>query len=128
MTTPAPTPPSSVRPLWALLGAVVIVVLLPRVPLISVVLRPLAWLGTLAHETGHGLGAVAMGGHLDSVQVFTDGSGVAHASYPSVEPVRRAVVSIAGWWDPRSRAPGCCGRGSGRGWLGWAWWCSGWRC
>lgn len=105
--------PSSLRPVWALVAAVVIVVLLPRVPLISMVLRPLAWLGTLAHETGHGLGAAAMGGHIDSIQVFTDGSGVAHASGAAPGPVSSAVVAVSGLVGPAVASVGLLWTGLG---------------
>ena len=80
--------------------AVLLVVVLPQVPIVSWVLRPLGWLGTLAHETGHGLGAVCMGGHIDRIHVFVDGSGVAYASFPRSEPWRRAFVSVGGLVGP----------------------------
>lgn len=98
---------------WVLLAAVIIVVVLPQVPFLSMVLRPLGWLGTLAHETGHGLGAVAMGGHIDSIQVFMDGSGVAHSSYPSAEGWRRAFVSLAGLIGPAVASVGLLWAGLG---------------
>ena len=98
---------------WVLVAAVVIVVVLPQVPFLSMVLRPLGWLGTLAHETGHGLGAVAMGGHIESIQVFMDGSGVAHSSYPSAEGWRRAFVSLAGLIGPAVASVGLLWAGLG---------------
>ena len=93
-----PAPP--VRPLVVLAVAVVVVVVLPRVPFVQLVLLPLTWLGTLAHETGHGLAALAIGGELDSIEVFMNGSGVAHASRPGHPAWLGAVVSVGGLVGP----------------------------
>lgn len=87
-------------PAWFLIGAVAVVLGLPHVPLLSSVLLPLSWLGTLAHEVGHGLGAIAVGGSITSVEVFWNGSGVAFTSFPRGVPWHRAVVSASGLIGP----------------------------
>ncbi len=101
-STSAPTAPQTSRrsALWALVAAVVFCVLLPHLPLAGVVARPLVWLSTLAHEGGHGLGAILVGGTFLKLQIFLDGSGVATSSWNSQEAWRSAVVSIAGLIGP----------------------------
>lgn len=47
------------------------------VPFFDVLAWPLLLCSTLAHELGHGLAALALGGRFDSLSLFADGSGVA---------------------------------------------------
>lgn len=85
---------------WVLLIAVVIAVVLPRIPFVAWVQLPLGWLGTLAHETGHALGALAVGGEVSGIEMFFNGSGVAHSSCPAEPLWYRAVISLAGLVGP----------------------------
>lgn len=57
--------------------------------------RPLIWLGTLFHELGHGLAAIALGGDLVQFAIYSDGSGVAmhRGAYSAFE---RALIAAAG--------------------------------
>lgn len=57
--------------------------------------RPLIWLGTLFHELGHGLAAIALGGDLVQFAIYPDGSGVAmhRGAYSAFE---RALIAAAG--------------------------------
>lgn len=61
-------------------------------------LRPIAYplllLSTYAHEMGHGVGAVLMGGRFDSLLLHADGSGVAVMALPATR--MSAAVSSAG--------------------------------
>jgi hypothetical protein len=67
--------PSSRR---ALVIAVALAWLLEHVvPFGSLALYPFTLLATWVHETGHGLAALATGGHFDRLQIFWDASGVA---------------------------------------------------
>lgn len=102
-----------VRPAWALLVAVVAVVLLPRVPFVNFLLLPLAWLGTLVHESGHALGCFAVGGEPQSVQVFVNGSGLAPSQLVNPEPWEWAVVSISGLVGPAVASAGLLWLGLG---------------
>ncbi len=47
------------------------------VPLLSMLAWPLLLGSTLAHELGHGVAALALGGHFERLSLFADGSGVA---------------------------------------------------
>jgi hypothetical protein len=71
---PGRPPPGAVAVLVACIAASLA---LPHVPGGRLVWRPLMLLSTLAHELGHGLAAVLVGGDFVSLQVFADGSGVA---------------------------------------------------
>lgn len=64
-------------------------------PQLGWIARPLIWLGTLFHELGHGLAALALGGELVQLAVYPDGSGVAmhRGAYSAVE---RALIAAAG--------------------------------
>lgn len=57
-------------------------------------------LSTLAHEFGHGLIAALFGGRIDRITLARDGSGVAHFGFPVRRPVRRFLVSFAGYLTP----------------------------
>lgn len=48
------------------------------VPFGGVVLYPFTLLATWVHEMGHGLTALALGGGFDSLEIFSDASGLAH--------------------------------------------------
>lgn len=55
------------------------------VPYGRILLYPFTLLATLVHETGHGLTALATGGHFERLKIFWDGSGY-------------AVTQAAGGW------------------------------
>lgn len=61
----------------ALALSVVVTLALYFVPYGHHVAWPLVLLSTLAHELGHGLAALAVGGRFESFQLWADGSGVA---------------------------------------------------
>jgi hypothetical protein len=74
------------------LGLFVIKELWPSLAWIS---WPLLWLATLFHELGHGLAALALGGELEMLAVYLDGSGVAvhRGAYTAMD---RALIAAAG--------------------------------
>ena len=96
----ATDPSPKVRGRWVLLIAVVIAVVLPRIPFVAWVQLPLGWLGTLAHETGHALAALAVGGEVSGIEVFLNGSGVTHSSYTRYVPWYLAITAVAGLVGP----------------------------
>ena len=83
-----------------LIAAIGVTLLLPHVPLASLLARPLVWLSTLAHEGGHGVAAVLVGGTFTSLQIFPDASGVAHSMWDSSSSTNIAVVSLGGLLGP----------------------------
>lgn len=84
----------------ALVIAVLVALVLPWVPVASLLARPLVWLSTLAHEGGHGVAAVLVGGTFTKLQIFPDASGVAHSSYDAGVAGVAAVVSLGGLLGP----------------------------
>ena len=88
----------------ALAVAVVVALVLPWIPVVSLVARPLVWLSTLAHEGGHGIAAVLVGGTFSKLQLFPDASGVATSSYDANVAIHRALVSLGGLLGPAASA------------------------
>ena len=75
-------------------------------------LPALAWLAwpqvlasTLAHELGHGLAALVSGGGFDSLQLYADGSGVAHTRSAG-GAMQRALIAAGGPLGPPLAALG----------------------
>ena len=60
---------------------------------------PLLLISTVAHEMGHGLMALLLGGHFQALEMHADGSGVAHYS-GEFGPVSVAIVAAAGLLGP----------------------------
>lgn len=81
-------------------AAVVTVVVGSIVPFGDLLLYPFTLFTTWVHEVGHGLAAIAVGGSFESLDVFADGSGLAHARYRGGETVQQAVVSLGGLLAP----------------------------
>lgn len=94
------SPPGRTRAVVAVAVAAVIALVLPHLPVASLLVRPLVWLSTLVHEGGHGVGAILVGGTFKSLEIWPDASGVATSSYDAVVPGKRAVVAAAGLLGP----------------------------
>jgi hypothetical protein len=60
---------------------------------------PLLLISTVAHEMGHGLMALLMGGHFHALEMHADGSGVAHYS-GRFGSLTVAIVAAAGLLGP----------------------------
>lgn len=96
-----------------LLWSVGLALVLPRVPVLSVLAVPLMWLSTVAHELGHGLTAVALGGRLEHFVIRPDGSGTAFTSTSGGDVVGALVSAgglvgpaiVAGLWFVLGRRP-----------------------
>src|SRR4051794_15395314 len=83
----------------ALVYAVAIAWLLEHVvPFGRLVLYPFTLLATWVHETGHGVAAMATGGHFDKLEIFGDASGLAHAR--EVGNVAIAIPCLGGMVAP----------------------------
>jgi hypothetical protein len=69
------------------------------VPVLNVLAWPLLLCSTLVHELGHGLAALALGGHFDALSLYADGSGVAEyrGAFGRSEV---ALVALAGLIGP----------------------------
>lgn len=100
-TTAAPRVGSTGR--RALLAAVVATMALYVVPGGDIVARPLVWVATLAHELGHAAATAAVGGEVEAVQVFADGSGVTMGTAPAGR-LRTAAVAVGGLLGPAAVA------------------------
>ncbi len=79
--------------------SIVLTLLLPRVPILSMVGTPLMWLSTVAHELGHGIAAIVLGGELVAFVIRPDGSGTAITSGSSSDVVG-ALVAAGGLVGP----------------------------
>jgi len=69
------------------------------VPYGGLVGYPLLLLSTLAHEMGHGVAALLVGGSFASFALYADGSGIAQIS-GATGPVGRALVAAGGLLGP----------------------------
>ncbi len=87
------------RALWILLVAVVVTLALYIVPYGHYVAYPLVLLSTYAHEMGHGITALLLGGEFDSFVMAPDGSGLAYLRIPDSRLVR-AATSAGGLIGP----------------------------
>jgi hypothetical protein len=65
------------RALLLLIGSIVITGVVYLVPFLRWAAWPFRQLATLAHELGHGLAAVVVGGRFEALLLYADGSGVA---------------------------------------------------
>ena len=93
-----PRPPSR-RTTWVLAGAILVTLALYWVPYGRAASYPLMLLSTFAHEMGHGVAALAVGGAFDSLEMSSNGSGVANLRLPPGR-LRAAVASAGGLVGP----------------------------
>jgi hypothetical protein len=83
----------------ALIFAAAIAWLLEHVvPFGRLILYPFTLLATWVHETGHGVAAMATGGHFDKLEIFGDASGLAHTR--EVGNVAIAITCLGGMLAP----------------------------
>jgi hypothetical protein len=81
-------------------GLTIVLYVLPYlVPGAAIVARPLVLLSTLAHELGHAVAAVLLGGDVESLSVWADASGVA-AHRGAYGAFARAAIAAAGPLGP----------------------------
>ncbi len=79
-----------------LLVALLLVVVLLNVPYGSWVLYPFMLFSTWVHELCHGLMALAVGGKVEVLEIYKDGSGLA-TTRPGDGRIARSLVSSAGY-------------------------------
>jgi formate/nitrite transporter FocA (FNT family) len=85
-----------------LAASAALTLVVPHVPYLELLARPLLWLSTLAHELGHGVAAELVGGEFLRFEMFSDGSGV--ATTRSSTPWQRAAISAGGLVGPAMTA------------------------
>ena len=99
----APVRDRVARARLALIWAVLASLLLAGLPLLVPALAWLAWpqrlVGSLAHELGHGVAAWLVGGTVESLRLYSDGSGVALTRSPATASAR-AFVAAGGLFGP----------------------------
>lgn len=102
-TSSPPRPPrrrkSGPRTRWVLVGSLVVTALLYVVPYGRWLVYPCTLLSTLAHEMGHGVAALLVGGSFRRLEMWADGSGVAHWR-GDVGALGLAVVAMGGLVGP----------------------------
>lgn len=89
----------------ALVLSAILTLALYVVPHADIVALPLLWLSTLAHELGHGLTALALGGDFERLVLHPNGSGVAWTSVRG--DLRSALVAMGGLLGPAVAASLC---------------------
>lgn len=85
--------------LWAVAGSLALVLVPRLLPALSWLAWPQILMGTLAHELGHGLAALSVGGGLESLRLYPDGSGVALTHAPG-GALSRAWIAAGGLFGP----------------------------
>lgn len=131
MTTPQepslPLPaPATVRPASArfvLLASLAVTLVLYALPYGRLIARPLILLSTLAHEMGHGITAVFLGGSFERLLMWANGSGLAEIDLTGFGRIRQALAIAGGLVGPAVAAAvlfavGRTGRGARAGLLG----------
>lgn len=83
----------------ALIASIVLTLVIYLMPLGGIIGYPLMLLSTLAHELGHGLTALAVGQRFESLQIFANGSGVAHHS-GAASAGAKALIAAGGLVGP----------------------------
>ena len=78
--------------------SVLITIVLYVMPFGQIISRPIVWLSTLAHEMGHGIAAVIVGGKFHQFVMYADASGVATTSFDG--RIDSAIVSAGGLIGP----------------------------
>ena len=86
--------------LW-LIGIAAATIILWQIPYGSLVIYPLTILATWFHEMGHGVMAALLGAHFEKLDLYPDGSGVAHYDGGVIlGPLGVAMVAAAGPLGP----------------------------
>jgi hypothetical protein len=98
--------PATGSPRTVLIISAILTGLLYGIPALAVVAWPLRLLSTLAHELGHGLVAMAVGGRFEALMIWSDGSGMATWS-ASVGRLGYALIAAGGLLGPACAAALC---------------------
>jgi hypothetical protein len=103
---PSPTTPDGGRARLFLALSVALTIGLAYVPHGRTIGFPLVLLSTVAHEMGHAIAALLLGGSVNSVEIFLDGSGLASSRYQTGR-FANAFVSAGGLVGPACAAALC---------------------
>jgi hypothetical protein len=99
-----------------LLVSVALTLVLYLVPYGQILARPLLLLSTLAHEMGHGLTALVLGGRFQSLQMWASGAGVSEMDLSGFGRIREGLTLAGGLVGPAVAAALCFRMGkTGRG-------------
>lgn len=96
----AGAPSAPPRPGLLLLAAAIASAVLWQVPYGEYLLYPFTILATWFHEVGHGVTAVVLGGRFETLEMFANGSGVAHWSGSGFGRLTLAAVAAGGPLGP----------------------------
>ncbi len=99
-----------------LLVSAAITLALYFVPYGQILARPLLLLSTLAHEMGHGLTALLLGGRFQSLKMWANGAGVSEMDLAGFGRIRESLTLAGGLVGPAVAAALCFKLGkTGRG-------------
>jgi hypothetical protein len=90
-----------------LLVSVAITLVLYLIPYGQILARPLLLLSTLAHEMGHGLTALLLGGRFQSLQMWASGAGVSEMDLTGFGRIREGLTLAGGLVGPAVAAALC---------------------
>ncbi|HSF40136.1 MAG TPA: M50 family metallopeptidase [Thermoanaerobaculia bacterium] len=119
--------PGAVRPATGarsvLLASLAVTLVLYALPFGRLLARPLILLSTLAHEMGHGVTAVLLGGGFERFLMWANGSGVAEIDLTGFGRIRQGLALAGGLVGPAVAAAvlftlGRTGRGARAGLMG----------
>lgn len=115
-----PAEPAATRPAngarKVLLISAAITLALYLVPYGRLVARPLLLISTLAHEMGHGITALLLGGRFQRLKMWSSGAGVAHLDITGFGRIRQGLALAGGLVGPAIAAALCFALGrTGRG-------------
>lgn len=111
-----PAPRRAVDPRTVLLASAAVTLVLYALPYGQYLARPLVLLSTLAHEMGHGLVTLLLGGGFERLEMWLDGSGVAHLDLDGFGRLRQGLALAGGLVGPAVAAALCFVLGkTGRG-------------
>ena len=109
-----PRPASGTRAV--LLVSAAITVALYAIPFGDLIARPLLLLSTLAHEMGHGITALLLGGRFHEFKMWMDGAGLADMDVTGFGRLRQGLTAAGGLVGPAVAAAVCFTLGkTGRG-------------
>lgn len=98
MTTELRPPTAGTARLLMIVAAAVVLVLW-QLPYGPQILYPFTLLATYAHEMGHGLTALLLGGQFERLMIYPDGSGLAYSGTDGSR-ISRALVAAGGLLGP----------------------------
>ncbi len=101
---PAGAAPAN-RGKWFLLGSIVVTLALFYLPYGRKIGFPLVFISTVAHEFGHALAALLVGGRVESVEIYFSTGGVAHTMTSG--RIASGLVSAGGLVGPAIAAAMC---------------------